>query len=341
MRSIIAKRTAPPPQKSSQARGPPGRSMNAPGNLQQPSSQSQSFQQIMQQSQPQRQVGQQPPNRMPKAMQQSQMAQQQQNFGGSQVGSGGDFSSTPLKTPKIPLEVAFALTTIRLGKVEQFVMKLQELGIEDSLLNGFQHSSDFDSVSMVGGGGGHHDKNSGTSHDNMMLIEKPVFESLIKRLDALEKQNAEFIASLKKTADETAMVKKNNMISTNNIQTNIGNIQNTVGNINGNLTKYMTDTNTRLQEIETVIESIDNDIKELQQPLNENMTFLQGENEFLSNSDNLNSFNGQTQPILYENSVHDPSIFSQTNPLNNDYDVNKVLTEFETDNDNDNINSIN
>jgi hypothetical protein len=295
MRSQIQKRTSPSASKPPMIRPPPVRSMNAQiGNVS-PLQQQQllTLQQQRQQQQPQRIVGQPSPQNIPKYMQQSQQAQQQQQQTPSSL------QSSKMDSPKISIGNAIALTSLRLGKIEEYIMKLQEEGIEDILTNGGGIGS---TMSGVGEDGLPVQK----LNENIMMIEKAVWENITKRLDSLEKQNREFSASIKTHSMELQNQKKQHIT--------IINVQNQMNQIQGSMAefkKHMEDTNTYLQEFETAISTLENNILQKQE-----VNYEYDANTLLDTGiDQLNTFNGLNPPNLYDNSLHDMNTFTESNPI--------------------------
>ena len=90
-------------------------------------------------------------NQQPMQQQQQQQQQQKPNVGYGQPGG------------KISISDAIGLTTIRLGKVEQFIQRIQEEG-------GLNNSFDLP--------------------DNAQLIDKSVITNIISRIDGLEKRDS-------------------------------------------------------------------------------------------------------------------------------------------------------
>ena len=89
----------------------------------------------------------------------------------------------PQPKPKISVSDAIALTTIRLGRVEQFIQQIQDDGL------------------LVDGG-------SSSIPDNMKIIDEGVLKSLINRLDSLEKRETENVLSVNNSANTTALADK-------------------------------------------------------------------------------------------------------------------------------------
>jgi hypothetical protein len=113
--------------------------------------------------------------------QQQQQQQQQQNKGNN-IRIGGKQStaqpkpSNGLPFTKLTISDAIGLVTLRLGRVEQFIMEVQENGLDSS---------------------------SSNIPENSKLVDNSVLTSIINRLDSLEKKESAYVNSDKISKMET------------------------------------------------------------------------------------------------------------------------------------------
>jgi hypothetical protein len=102
-----------------------------------------------------------------------QQQQQNQNKGNNIRVSGKQSTTQPkpsngLPFSKLTISDAIGLVTLRLGRVEQFIMEVQENGLDSS---------------------------SSNIPENSKLVDNSVLTSIINRLDSLEKKEAAFVNS--------------------------------------------------------------------------------------------------------------------------------------------------
>jgi hypothetical protein len=114
--------------------------------------------------------------------QNGQQSQQQQNKGNNIRVSGKQSTVQPppsngLPFTKLTISDAIGLVTLRLGRVEQFIMEVQENGLDSS--------------------------SSSNIPENSKLVDNSVLTSIINRLDSLEKKESAHVNSDKISKIET------------------------------------------------------------------------------------------------------------------------------------------
>jgi hypothetical protein len=156
------------------------------------------------------QPGQRGPPPYQNIQQQQQMQQQQQ------------------QQTKLSISDAIALITLRLGRVETYVQKIQIEGVPSS--NNGEYVMEHD--------------------DNARIVSEDVFKNIISRLDALERGHKN-MALLSKQPASSNSISNVDASELNSIHENISSLQNETGEIKDLVLKlqtYTMDTNTRLLE---------------------------------------------------------------------------------------------
>ena len=122
------------------------------------------------------------PQQQQQQHQQQQQQQQQQNKGnnlrvsGKQSTASQPKPSNGLPFTKLTISDAIGLVTLRLGRVEQFIMEIQENGLDSS---------------------------SSNIPENSKLVDNSVLTSIINRLDSLEKKESAYVNTDKIAKIET------------------------------------------------------------------------------------------------------------------------------------------
>jgi len=279
-------------------RRPPGQSMASQVAFSQAQMQQQqqqqgfNLQQQQQMNQPQRRVGQQRPTQQISP----QLTQQQQY----NAYYGGGQQPQPQQQPHGPLKLsvsdAFALTTIRLGSAEEKIMQLQEQ-IQDMITQGFGMVEGEDGGVDEEGNPRPRRPTAATIPEGAQIVDKAAFDNMTKKLDASDKINKESQLNMQKLMKDMQQLRQENMQFKQAITT-----------ISNTLNKHINDTGKKFDETDgalTQLETAINSLQSYEQPM-----LLEG------NENTLDNFSGMGMPSLIgEGSVHDPNMFSESNPL--------------------------
>lgn len=148
---------------------------------------------------------QQPPNRPGTSIGSSAAFQTQTQYGKKVPQKSQKNEAPPPSNPNVPfskisISDAIGLITLRLGKVEQYIIDTQ-------------HDSESGNGSGTGGGGG-----GFSLPENTQLVDNSVFTSIINRLDSIEKKELQSKQLLTKIEQELSAL--NNKLNQYTIDTN-------------------------------------------------------------------------------------------------------------------------
>ena len=164
--------------------------------------------------------------------QNGQQQQMQQNKGNNIRVNGKQSTVQPkpsngLPFSKLTISDAIGLVTLRLGRVEQFIMEVQENGLDSS---------------------------SSNIPENSKLVDNSVLTSIINRLDSLEKKEAVSVNSDKITKMETEIA---------NIKLLIESFTQKLDEFEVNINEKFTDYENAIIEIENNLPQLSNNMEEL------------------------------------------------------------------------------
>lgn len=236
------------------------------------------LQQQQQLNQPPRKVGlQKPTQQIAPQLSQSQF----QSYAQPQSQQSQQSQSQNQIPTKLNLNVAFGLTTLRLCKLEEQIMDInqhmQEL-YEKELETGTVENGKSGILSL---------------EEREQYVHKDVYEGLTKKVEFMEKMIKDTNLNIQKILKENQQMKQNLITVTNH------------------LNKHITDTTNKFIKTDNSLYQLDTNIQSLQYIEQEPQ-----QSEFVEDHEYvLDNFNGEKQPTLMENSIHDPSLFTQTNPI--------------------------
>ena len=157
---------------------------------------------------------------------------------------------------KLSISDAIALITLRLGRVETYIQKIQIEGVPSS--NNGEYVMEHD--------------------DNARIIDEDVFKNIISRLDALERghKNMALLSKQSALSNPTSNVDASEL---NSIHENISSLQNETGEIKDLVLKlqtYTMETNARLLDIVLNNQSDEIEFEHIipSQEINENNIFV-------------------------------------------------------------------
>ena len=165
--------------------------------------------------------------------QQQQQQQQQQNKGnnlrvsGKQTTASQPKPSNGLPFTKLTISDAIGLVTLRLGRVEQFIMEIQENGLDSSSTN---------------------------IPENSKLVDNSVLTSIINRLDSLEKKESASVNTDKISKMEVEIA---------NIKLLLDTFTQKLDEFEVNINEKFTDYENAIIEIENNLPQLSNNMEEL------------------------------------------------------------------------------
>ena len=260
---------------------------------QQPPQPNFNLQQQQQMQQPTRQIG--PGQRMPTQQIAPQLSQRQQIQQHQQMGGNSGNGGNGVPPNKISLDVAFALTTIRLGQAEQQIFDMSDQ------IQALIMAQEMQEIEMRNNGGGNGNETTNSIPEGSKIIDKTTFDEMQKKLDVSDKTIRTLMTQVTGTTKQ------------------INDLMRAINELN----KHAKFTTGRIDQFEGTLNGLElaiNSIQSFEQPTLDGFgpdegAFANMEMDQFDGGVNINNNEIQQNNSGTNVSVHDSTNFTQQNPM--------------------------